>query len=185
MCSSDLVDGTNIIFTNVTSKYLPNVSSFLSFWEKHIQITNGMNDNDEYEIDELATLYKNTDKKINVTDTHIINMISHFFSPQVEVINNKYISNIRCNLWLKDNDVNDFLESYKFDIINGVTNITDDIISFDYLYTTYKTWAKAISVVEQRNQMIVSKQFFEKILKHQLSGFIEFDKFVSSSWFNK
>jgi hypothetical protein len=87
------IDSTNIIFTNITSKYLPSVSTFLSFWDKHIVITNDSNYDDEYEIDELTTLYKNYDKKNNqMSDMNMIKMICHYFSPQVEVIDNKYIT---------------------------------------------------------------------------------------------
>ena len=51
------------IFINVTSKFLPNVSSFLYFWEKNISIINDPNMDDEYEIDELISLYKNFEKR--------------------------------------------------------------------------------------------------------------------------
>lgn len=175
----------SIIFTNVTSKYLPNVSSFLSFWEKHIIITNDSTNDDEYEVDELMTLYKNFDKRGNqISDTSMINMICHYYSPQVEVIDNKYVTNIRCNLWYKNEDVNDFLESYKLDIVN-MDKQNLDIISFDDLYELYKKYINAKSIVNQKVNLIVSKQFFEKYISNQLSEFIKFEKFVSSEWLLK
>jgi hypothetical protein len=174
----------NIVFTNVTSKYLPNVSSFLSFWEKYITITNDINNDDEYEIDELTTLYKNSDKKAGqISEANIIKMICHYFSPQVEIIDNKYITNIKCNLWLKPDDINEFLESHKFNMINAGLHPKSDIISFDDLYQTYKMFFKAKGTVDQKNYPIVSKQFFEKYLTSQLTIYIKFDKFVSSEWF--
>ena len=95
-------DNGNVMFTNITSKYLPNVSSFLGFWDRHISITNDNNLDDEYEIDELITLYKQTEQKnTQITDITMINMICHYFSQQVETIDNKYITNIKCNLWSK------------------------------------------------------------------------------------
>ena len=179
-------DSVNVIFTNVTSKYLPNVSSFLSFWDKHITIINDQSVDDEYEIDELMTLYKNHDKKLGqLTDTNMVKMICHYFSPQVEVIDNKYITNIKCNLWSKNDDVNDFLQDYKFNLVNIGLNPNIDIISFDDLYQSYKNYITARSVVEQKINLIVSKQFFEKYLMNQLSEFIKFEKFVSSEWLTK
>jgi hypothetical protein len=180
-------DTGNVIFTNVTSKYLPNVSSFLSFWDKYIIITNDSSNDDEYEIDELTTLYKNSDKKVNqITEANMIKMICHYFSPQVEVIDNKYITNIKCNLWSKHDDINEFLQSYKYNINNDNTNAgikeNPDIISIDDLYQLYKGYFKAKGTVEQKSYSIVSKQFFEKYITNQLTKYIKFDKFVSSEW---
>ena len=180
------IEDENIIFTNITSKYLPNVSSFLSFWDKHITIINDSYD-DEYEIDELMTLYKLSDKKISpLTDSSMIQMIGHYFSPQVEVIDNKYITNIKCNLWLKQEDINEFLQYYRNNVVNGINNVNmpkSEIISFDELYQNYKSYFKAKGILEQKTYPIVSKQFFEKNLTNQLSKFIKFDKFVSFEWF--
>jgi hypothetical protein len=178
------------IFTNVTSKYLPNVKSFLSFWEKHITVTSVINDtndnnlDDEYEIDEFATLYKNADSKNSqISDVNMIKMICHYFSPQVEIIDNKYITNIRCNLWSKQDDINEFLNSHKVNFYkNGNPDNSLDLISFDELYKGYKTYFKAKGVIEQKSLPIVSKHFFEKFLTNQLSNYIKFDKFVSSEW---
>jgi hypothetical protein len=172
------------IFTNVTSKYLPNVKSFLSFWEKHITVTNDNNLDDEYEIDEFSTLYKNADSKNSqISDVNMIKMICHYFSPQVEVIDNKYITNIRCNLWSKQDDINEFLNSHKVNFYkNGNSDNNLDLISFDELYKGYKLYFKAKGVMEQKFLPIVSKHFFEKFLTNQLSNYIKFEKFVSSVW---
>ena len=180
-------DSSNLIFTNITSKYLPNVSSFVSFWDKHILITTESNIDDEYEIDELMSLYKNYDKKIShLTDKNMIKMIYHFYSPSVEVIDNKYVTNIKCNLWSKNEDVNKFLESYKSQKFTNLTNkslsLNTDIISFDELYQSYKNYINAMSVLENKMNLIVSKQFFEKYIINHLSKFIQFEKFVSSEW---
>ena len=199
-------EGGNIVFTNITSKYLPNVSSFLSFWEKHITVINDQNIDDEYEIDELMTLYKVSDKKrYQISDTDMIKMIYHYFSPQVEVIDNKYISNIKCNLWSKHDDIKEFLDDYKLNLINtnqhlhvdsinvdiinvdsiNVDIINADIISFDDLYQLYKNYIIAKTTIEQRLNLIVSKNFFEKFITNQLTEFIKFEKFVSSEWLTK
>jgi hypothetical protein len=167
-------------FTHVTSKYLPNVSSFLSFWDKHITITNDNNLDDEYEIDEFITLYKMSESKnTQISDINMIKMICHYFSPQVEVIDNKYITNIKCNLWSKHDDINEFLDLFKS---NTVETVVTDLISFDDLYQGYRNHFKSKGIIEQRTFPIVSKQFFEKYLTNQLSSFIQFEKFVSIEW---
>jgi hypothetical protein len=186
----------NVIFINVTSKYLPSVSSFLSFWDKYITITNDTtNDdaectNDEYEIDELITLYKTSDpKNTQLSDVNMIKMICHYFTPQVEVIDNKYVTNIKCNLWSKHDDINDFLQSYKCNIINSsftnLHNLNVDIISFNDLYQSYKMYFKAKGNVEQKIYLIVSKQFFEKYITNKLTNYIKFETFVSSEWLDQ
>lgn len=177
------LENGNITFTHITSKYLPNVSSFLSFWETHMVITNDNNVDDEYEIDEIVTLYKNSDQKNSqISDTNMIKMICHYFSPQVEVIDNKYITNIKCNLWSKQDDINEYLNSYKFKLVNTGIHPNLELISFDDLYQGYKIYFKAKSTLEQRSFPIVSKQFFEKYVENQLQSYVKFERFVSSEW---
>jgi len=171
-------ENNNIIFTNVTSKYLPSVSSYLLFWEKYIIITTENNLDDEFEIDEILTLYKNSEQgNSQMTDTNMIKMICHYFSPLVEVIDNKYITNIKCILWSKQDDINEYLNVYKSKYSTNV-----ELISIDELYHGYKLYYKAKATLEQKNYLIVSKHFFEKYLINQLSNYIHFDKFVSSDW---
>jgi hypothetical protein len=171
-------ENTNdIIFTNVTSKFLPTVSSFLSFWEKHIIITS--DSDEEYEIDEISSLYKQTNKSsTNISDKEIIKMIWHYFYPGVEVIDNKYITNIHCNLWSKHDDINEMLAYYKQQPQPEVS-----LISFDELYQNYKSYIQAKNAVDQSFSPIVSKHFFEKFISQKLTEYIKFDKFVSSDWF--
>lgn len=171
----------NIVFLNVTSKYLPYVSSFLSFWEKYIVITND-NFDDEYEIDELITLYKSSEQKISqISDTNMIKMIRHYFSPQVEIIDNKYVTNIKCNLWSKHDDIMEYLHYYKT-ITGKAGGKGQQLISFEELYQGYRNYFKAKCVTEQKTFPIVSKQFFEKFISNQLTIYIQFDKFVSWDW---
>jgi len=197
-----------LTFINVTSKYLPTVSSFMAFWNAHISIivtdnitnnvtnnvTNNITNNvtniitnniidDEYEIDEIATLYKMSEfKNVSISDKDIIKMIHHYFSPQVEVIDNKYITNISCNLWSKHDDILKFLDVYK----GNVNNIKkkNDLISFDELYKSYKSFCQAKQLVDKDKRLlpIVSKQFFEKFVCQELNEYIKYEKFVSSSW---
>ena len=188
LCSKieNINDNGNIIFKNITSKYLPSVSSFLLFWDKYITIVTDTNNDDEYEIDELMTLYKGSEyKSTQISDTNMIKMIYHYFSPQVDIIDNKYITNIKCNLWSKHDDLNEFLNSYKLNNnyeIEVSSNTDINLISFDELYQSYKLIFKAKTIIDQKNYPIVSKNFFEKYLTNNLTNYIKFDKFVSSEW---
>ena len=192
LCSANSETSTNNdpIFLNVTSKYLPSVSSFLTFWEKHITILdNNASFDDEYEVDEILTLYKSSEfKNVAISDKDIIKMINHYYSPQVEVIDNKYITNIRCNLWIKHEHIRVHLETFKATQKMSTTSINNnsnkELISFDELYKSYKSYCIAKHIVDKQVSPIVSKQFFEKFLLHELQQYIQFDKFVSSQWLN-
>jgi len=96
-------------FSNMTSKYLPRVSSFLLFWDKTISETQ----NDEIEIDELIGLFKPYQSSA-LTDVEILKIIRHFYT-SVEIIDNKYILNIKCSLWDKSIAINKVLELIKMD----------------------------------------------------------------------
>ena len=178
----NIIENGNMFFTNITSKFLPHVSSFLTFWEKYIYISDGNeNMDDEFEIDELATLYKQTGSQVNISDNEIIKMICHYFSPQVEVIDNKYITNIYCNMWSKQDDLTEFLIYYK-SISVTLSTAPIELISFDELYHSYKKYMKSKNIIEKKNTIIISKSFFEKYILTKLSAFITFEKFVSSEW---
>jgi hypothetical protein len=56
-------------------------------------------------------------------------MICQYFYRGVEVIDNKYITNIHCNLWSKHDDINEMLEvmnrkygglKYTKDVLKGI-----------------------------------------------------------------
>ena len=146
-------------------------------------------DDDEYEIEEILTLYKSSEfKNVAISDKDIIKMINHYYSPQVEVIENKYITNIRCNLWIKHEHIRAHLETFKATQKIGTTSVINnsnkELISFDELYKSYKSYCIAKHIVDKQVTPIVSKQFFEKFLLHELQQYIQFDKFVSSQWLN-
>jgi hypothetical protein len=206
----------DITFTNVTSKFLPIISSFLSFWESHITIIehsltldtvtldtvtldtvtlDTIFDN-EYEIDEIVSMYKNylknlcntntnTNTNINTninnnacSDDEIIKIIVHYFSPSVEVIERKYVTNINCNMWAKQDDIKKMLNDYK----QNKTLVVEELISFDDLYHAYRSYCRANIIVEKTVCLIVSKQFFEKYLLFFLHNYVKFDKFIGAEW---
>ena len=181
-------EDNHLVFIGVTSKYLPNVSSFLSFWDKYITIEESDKEYD-YEIDELCALYKSSEfKNVSINDSTMLNMIVHYFYQSVDIIENKYITNIKCSLWNKEDDIFEYITYFKNSTIESnekqsnnkktVTTSDSNLISFDDLYQKYRTYFRSKSIVEKKQIFIVSKQYFEKYLLINLSNFIQFEKFL-------
>lgn len=172
-----------ILFLNVTSKLLPNIAKFLAFWEKHISLCDDEQDgfDNEYEIDELLTLYRNSSLGGQIKDDEIVKIIAHYFSPNVEIIDNKYVTNIKCNLWDKQSDIKEMLNHYK-EMQKEEKETNDNLLSLDELYQSYKAYIDAKSIVEKNANPIVSKQFFEKFVSFHLMDYVKFDKFITSEW---
>lgn len=158
------LDNDNIIFNNITSKYLPYISSFLTFWDKYITITNKnveykFSYEHTYELDEIITMYKHSDiKHIPISETNLINLINHYF-PTLE-IDNKWIYNINCSLWSKTNDIELFIQYY------NQTNTAP--ISCEDLYKLYTSFTRSKNIVDKKANLIVSKEFFENYVNNIL-----------------
>jgi|UniRef100_A0A6C0CUY0 hypothetical protein len=186
-------DETTDSFLNVISKYLPNVSNFLLFWEKTIQISDMSQETEveeienEFEIDELCSLFKKwvsqqqtsevLSKNGNVNERDVIKIIKHFY-PNVEIEDNKYVLNISCTMWNKVSDVNEYLQMFQIYCNENRKKGTDDsLISFDEIYDFY------CEKIKPTNCFVVNKRFFEKYLFFKLNGFIEYEKFVNPIWY--
>jgi hypothetical protein len=139
------------VFTNIVSRYVPQISSFLNFWNTYVSISDIDN---EFEVDEINTLYKSIQgNNYNYTETDIIHIIKHFYSPPIEIIDNKYITNISISLWNKTNDIMNFIDSKK-----GI-----GYISISELYDKYVFYAKT------KKMLVVGKNYFEKYIANNLS----------------
>jgi hypothetical protein len=199
----------DIIFTGITSKFLPKVSSFLHFWENHIIIMqnkefssenghydgDGDCDRDEYELDELVSLHKlennNMSNYVSLNENDIIKMINHYY-PQLDIIDNKYVCNIKCKLWNKEDEINDMFDIYKSNkniCDNAIIVETDDteqeiLLSLDELYENYQSYCHAKHAMHEKFTPIISKQYFEKYAKRSLQDYIKFDTFIDCKlWF--
>ncbi len=139
------------MFTHLISKYVPQISSFLNFWDTYVSITDIDN---EFEVDEINTLYKSIQgNNYNYSETDIIHIIKHFYSPSIEIIDSKYITNISISIWNKSNDIKIFIESKK-----GA-----GYISINELYDKYVSYAKT------KKMLVVGKNYFEKYIANNLS----------------
>lgn len=186
-------DETTDSFMNIISKYLPNVSNFLLFWEKTIQISDSTQETEveeienEFEIDELCSLFKKwisqqqpsevLSKNGNVNERDVIKIIKHFY-PGVEIEDNKYVLNISCTMWDKVSDVNQYLQMFHTYCKENLKKGTElSLISFDEIYDFY------CEKIKPTNCFVVNKRFFEKYLFFKLNGFIEYEKFISPLWY--
>jgi hypothetical protein len=190
-------DESNECFTNLTSKYLPIESDFIKFWEKTIQVIDNGGEThadsetfDELEIDELCMLFKtwtqnngnntnnaSSEKLIsngNITEESVLKILKHFF-PTIEIIENKYVLNVSCNIWNKNADIE---KSFDFIKTQIKTNHTLALISFDDAYNYYYKYCN-----NESNKLIVSKRYFEKFLYSKISKYIVYEKFIETSTF--
>ncbi len=175
-------DESSDTFYNITSKYLPFVSHFIQFWESTISIATGSDFDHEIEVDELCGLFKKwihgnneiTYYAGNTNEHDILKILNHYF-PTIEIVDNKYILNVQCNLWNKIGDMNQALVSLKNHYKESVLlNQNSSLISFDEIYAYY--------IKHKQIKFTISKLYFEKYLYSELADYIEFDKFVSISW---
>ena len=103
-------------FTGVTSKYLPRIAAFMEFWNHEII----QNDDEQLEIGEINSIFKqwtiNTYKNKSISnycnDRQILDIIRFYFT-ETEITEDKYVMNISCKLWDKNNEVAAFLTCHK------------------------------------------------------------------------
>jgi len=175
-------DETTDSFHNLTSKYLPRVSDFIQFCENTITV---VSDETEFEIDELCILFKKWFHEHselccsngNIIETDVLKILNHFF-PNIKIIDNKYVMNIKCNMWYKNDSISESLHLLK--IKYNTKNVFEDnnmLIGFDEAYNFYFQHNKSV------NHFIASKRYFEKYLNMTIPEYIKFSKFICSSWY--
>jgi hypothetical protein len=115
------------MFLNITSKHLPLVGKFMSFWNENIRCNHT---EIELEIDELSTLFLNhgnvyhgNQKNIQtITDQTILGFIRHFL-PDICIEEDKYLMNIGCKLWDKKQEILNGVEEFKKANLTGNTSL--------------------------------------------------------------
>jgi hypothetical protein len=169
-------------FSGITSKYVPIQSDFIKFWENAITYYTGTHNFDyEFEIDELCSLFKTWSKQNsefmlttgNITEQNVLKILKHFY-PNITIIEDKYVLNIKCSLWDKNNDI-DLLFDYVKEQINSNSNM--HLISFDDAYNYYYKFCNLKS-----NKFVVNKRYFEKYLYYKIPQHIVYEKFIETSW---
>jgi hypothetical protein len=143
---------------------MPKIERFLQFWDENITIL-PISTNIEYEIDEILLLFKRwTSVKEGMTEHELFDLITHFY-PSVETDNEKYILNIKCEIWDKNTDLSQKIAEI---VVPDGTMIS--------IYDAYDMYCKKC---RSTNELIVSKSFFEKYVFTNLREFIIDETFIS------
>ena len=176
LCESLNYDKESDSFIGVTSKYLPFYKEFLTFWESTITTTNSNDFENEYEIDEICSLFKLwTKSKTVLSEEYILKILKYFFS-NVDITEDKFILNITSNLWDKAADINNSMPYIK-NYIKEEHKLA--LVSFDDIYTYYQNYCTINSV-----KFVVSKRYFEKYLYYKFVDYIVYEKFIKIEWIN-
>jgi hypothetical protein len=181
-----LYDETSDSFNGIISKFIPIHSDFIKFWENVMNCNIDHEGFDyELEIDEICSLFKLWCKQKtllgeqlftngNISEENALKILQHFFS-NLEITENKYISNVKCIMWDKNNDIEKSFQFIKQNIKSHST--LSSLISFDEIYNYYYKYCN-----ENAMKFIVSKRYFEKYLYYKLLDFIVYEKFILPSW---
>jgi hypothetical protein len=163
-------------FENITSKWLPLIRNFLSFWENTIQVDL----NSELEIEEIAILFKmycSSNAASTINEEEILKILNHYFITHVDVVDKKYVLNISCSLWDKNNEIINILQHYKEHILKK--KLKPSFITFDSIYSFY-TKQKPL----HSSKMHISKRYFEKFMDEHLEEHIVIEKCIHCNWLN-
>ena len=139
-------NNTNNILKGYYSFETPGINHFKQFWIENFEYDN----NEKYfEINEILFLYNkiNKQKKININETTISLILQSYYS-QYEIINDKFIHNVKCKLWNKKNEIDTFISNNNL-INNSFKNI-------NYIYKLYS---------KNDNNLKISKRYFEFYIK--------------------
>lgn len=160
-------------FLNVTSKYFPAIKQFRIFWEQNVHYSTSDTFDEELELDEICSLYKDwSSNNDTITEENVLNILRHYYH-DIEIMEDKYVLNVSSELFKKQSDIIGALEKMKIDL-----NKSESIISFDDAYGYY---CQTISS-QTEIKFIVSKRYFEKFVLFYLGDFIVFDTFISCDW---
>ena len=169
-------------FPNLTSKHLPVVSDFMTFWSANMKpsTTNNKLAND-YEVDELSALFQayHTENKETcvsngrIIDDDILNILRYYYT-DVEIAANKFILRMECSRWNKTGAVVSILESARSHFKTLLVDSDDRTLAFDDIYTFY--------LKHRESPFAMSKAYFEKCLTHLLKGHIAYTHVVSEKW---
>lgn len=124
---------------NYYSMEIPTIQLFRQFWDEHFTFCE-----DEYyfEISEILHLFhdKHKQKKTNISESTIYMIIQLYYS-NFDVIKEKVVHNLKCNMWDKKKEINVFIEKENI-------NIKDNV------HTLYKKYSMC------QNKLKINKKYF-------------------------
>ena len=96
------------------SMEIPTIHLFRQFWDEHFTFCE---DECYFEISEILHLFhdKHKQKKTNISESSIYMIIQLYYS-NFDVVKEKIVHNLKCNLWDKKKEINLFIEKEKINI---------------------------------------------------------------------
>jgi hypothetical protein len=104
-----------------------------------------------------------------MNESLLIDLIHHFY-PDITILDNKFIRNVKCGLWDKKNDVINALELFKL-TCNEQEEMLSKSLNDAYEYYT-----------STKNFIYVSKIYFEQVALEVINVHIDEDGLIKSSW---
>lgn len=181
------------IYTGVTSRKLPLIGNFLEFWNTTMEYREDNpiegnliegNENEDYEISqtligleisEIVGLFKywlqlnnRSITGFSITETTVIDLILYYYD-NIQIEDDKYISNIYSKLWNKNHSIMDFYNYYRDEYkthtsSNSKSQTSKSLITkrptANALYTLYCKWSK-----DTEKKFVVSKYYFLKFME--------------------
>jgi len=196
----------NFIIKNRTSKHLPFVCNFISYWENNIicyyecgnaeqeeqektEESEEQEEEYELEVDELLMLFNKSIKKSattllhnNASDKMLLGLIRHFY-PDVMIEDDKYLIQvgIKTEIWNKQKEIEEFNEYYKLlKHSQAPAQINSASMNSHSLYSIYQSYCK---YAFDKGYNIISKRWFEKYFISKYEMFLIDNAIVSSKWF--
>ncbi len=147
-------------FIGLSSKYLPIIKLFLEYWNDNINIVDEENEN-EFEINEIVILFKkwcmdNYNTNINLSEKKALDLISYFY-PEITIDQNKFIYQIKTDLWNKNEDIICAYNSFKIELDNKYGKREKNVSIYD-IYNYYTN-------MYRDTKLIAGKQYFERFIK--------------------
>ena len=207
-----IVGGTSceiekFIIKNRTSKHLPFVCNFISYWENNIICYYDCSETDgeeqeqeqeeaeeeqeeyELEVDELLMLFNKSIKKSattllhnNASDKMLLGLIRHFY-PDVIIEDDKYLIQvgIKSEIWNKQKEIEEFNEYYKLlKHSQAPAQINSTSMNSHSLYSIYQSYCK---YAFEKGYNVISKRWFEKYFISKYDMFLIDNAIISSKWF--
>ena len=192
----------NFMIKNRTSKHLPFVCNFISYWENNIicyyecgnaeqEEAEEEAEEEEYEleVDELLMLFNKSIKKSattllhnNASDKMLLGLIRHFY-PDVIIEDDKYLIQvgIKPEIWNKQKEIEEFNEYYKLlKNSQAPAPINSASMNSHSLYSIYQSYCK---YAFEKGYNVISKRWFEKYFISKYDMFLIDNAIVSSKWF--
>lgn len=174
----DNYDEINDSFKNISSKWLPNIQKFITFWNENME-------HDEFEtdleIEEVMLIYKKwlNDQSIQINEKQVFDILQYYF-PDVETEDEKFINKIRCKLWDKNLDIQICLENIR-ELMMSKQSSSPEIYS-QTAVSIYEIYQKYCKIQYGSQKMIVSKNYFEKYVYENLTQYIVNNNMISLEW---